>query len=173
LRMPRPLWACGWPKRSASSHRVSKHSALSLLGSSRNRRSTPESMESGLVNQLPELFGRDGDQVSRALECPVTSVSGFFQDGYLFGRCSVFPLRVVRGFYLYFAQSDDVRPTDNTDVFAAGGGSQPPAEVFLGVRDRESLHKVFIQPEISLVKKRVARGEGRVRRGKWQVTNGR
>jgi len=93
-------------------------------------------MVRALANHLPQLFVRDGNQFSRALELPVTSVRGLFQGCDLFGRRSVFALRVVRGFYRDFAQGDDVRPADNPDVFPAGGGSQPPAEIFLGGSDR-------------------------------------
>jgi len=128
-------------------------------------------MESGLVNHLPELFGRDSYQFSRALECPVTSGGSLFQGGYLFGCRCVFALRVVRRFHLHFAQGDDVRPTDNTDVFAAGRGSQPSAEVLLGIRDRKSLHTVFIQTASGPVKYATpldgsVEGEGRRAKGK-------
>ena len=145
LRMPSPLWVCGRPKLSSSSHRASKHSTLSVLGSSRNRLSTLGSMESGLLNHFSQLFSRDGDEFSRALKPPVMFVRGFFQGCHLLRGCSVFALRVVRRFHLHFAQSDNVCPADDTDVFSAGGCGQPPAEVFFGVRDSESLHIVFIQ----------------------------
>jgi hypothetical protein len=92
-------------------------------------------MVSALANQLPQLLGRDGNQFSRALELPVASVRGLFQGCDLFGCRSVFALRVVRGFYRDFAEGDNVRPADNPDVFAAGCGDQPPAEIFLGVSD--------------------------------------
>jgi hypothetical protein len=78
LRMPSPLWACGRPKLSLTSHRASKHSTRSVLGSSRNRLSTLGSMERGLLNHFSQLFSRDGDEFSRALEFVVTSVRGFF-----------------------------------------------------------------------------------------------
>ena len=91
-------------------------------------------MVRALANHLPQLFCRDGNQFSRALELSVASVRGLFQGCDLFGRRTVFVLRVVRGLYRDFAQSDDVRPADNPDVFAARGGGQPPAEIFLGGR---------------------------------------
>jgi hypothetical protein len=152
LRMPSPLRACGRPKLSSSSHKASKHSTLSAFGNSRSPLSTPESMVSGLANHFSQLLGSDGNEVSRALECPVTSVRRFFQGGYLFRCRSVFALRVICGFHLHFAQSDNVGPADDTDVFAARGGSQPPAEVLFGVRDSEGLHIVFIQFQMELVK---------------------
>jgi hypothetical protein len=152
LRMPSPLWACGRPKLSSNSHRASKHSTLSVLGSSRSRFSTLGSMERGLLNHFPELFSRNGNEFSRALKPPVTSVRGFFQGCYFLRGCSVFALRIVRRFHLHFAQSDNVCPTDDTDVFSAGGGGQPTAEVFFGVRDGESLHIVFIQSQPRFVK---------------------
>jgi hypothetical protein len=152
LRMPSPLWACGRPKLSSSSHKASKHSTLSAFGNSRSPLSTPESMVSSLANHFSQLLGSDGNEFSRALECPVTSVRRFLQGGYLFRCRSVFALRVICGFHLHFAQSDNVGPADDTDVFAARGGSQPPAEVLFGVRDSEGLHIVFIQFQMELVK---------------------
>jgi hypothetical protein len=144
LRMPSPVWACGRPKLSSSSHRASKHATLSVLGSSRSRFSTLGSMERGLLNHFPELFSRNGNEFSRALKPPVTSVRGFFQGGHLLLGRSIFALRVVRGFHLHFAQSDNVRPTDDTNVFAAGGGGQPSPEILFGIRDSEGFHIVFI-----------------------------
>lgn len=152
LRMPSPLWACGRPKLSSSSHKASKHSTLSVLGNSRSRFSTPGSMESGLANHLSQFFSRDRDEFSRLFEFAVTSVRGFFQGCDLFGGRSIFTLRVIRGFHLHFAQRDYVRSTDNADVFAAGGGSQPATEVFLGIRDSQRLHRVFISSAFDLVK---------------------
>ena len=152
LRMASPLWMWGWPKISVSSHNASRHSTFSVLGSSRSRRITAGSMVRAFANHLPELFGRDGNQFSRAFELPVASVRGLFQVCDLFRRCPVFALRIVRRFYRDSAQGDDVRPADNPDVFAAGGGGQPPAEILLCVSDRESLHLNFIKALISLVK---------------------
>src|SRR5262245_8537931 len=160
LRMPRPPWTCGWPKLSVSSHKASRHSILSFLGSSCSRRSTFGSMVSNLAKHLPELFGCHGDQFSRPLEAPVTTVGGFIQGCDLFGRRLVFALRVVGGFDLHFTQGDNFRPAHNPDVFAPGGGHQPPTQVFFCVRDRESLHIDFIQTPISLVKKRWSSGLG-------------
>ncbi len=77
------------------------------------------------------------------------SVGRFFQGGDLFRCGSIFALGVVRGFHLHFAQGDDVRSADNPDIFAARGSSQPPAQVFLGIRDCESLHKDYIQSQLS------------------------
>src|SRR5262249_21865464 len=70
LRMPSPLWACARPKLSLSSHKASKHSTLSLLGSSRSRLSTLGSMERGLLKHFSQLFSRDGNEFSRAFKCP-------------------------------------------------------------------------------------------------------
>ena len=95
LRMPSPLWACGRPKPSASSHKASKHSTRSALGNSRRRFSTLGSMESSLADHFPELFSRDGDEFSRSLECPVTFVRGFFEGCQLLCRRSVFALCVI------------------------------------------------------------------------------
>ena len=145
LRMPSPLCMCGRPKLSSSSHRASKHSTLSVLGNSRSRLSTPGSMERSLLKHFSQLFSRDGNEFSRALKCPVTSVRGFFQGCHLFRGRPVLTLRIILGFHFHFAQSDNVRPTDDTDVFAPGGGSQPPPEVFFGIRDSKGLHTVFIQ----------------------------
>jgi hypothetical protein len=152
LRMPSPLWACGRPKLSHSSHKASKQSALSALGNARSRFSTPASMESGLAKRLSKLRRRKGDEFSRALERPVASVRRLFQGRYVFRGRPIFALRVIRGFHLHFAQSDNVRPADDTNVFAAGGGSQPAAQVLFGVRDSEGLHIVFIQSQMELVK---------------------
>jgi len=58
LRMPRPLWACGRPKLSASSHNANRHSTLSLLGSSRSRRNTPGSMERWIVENIRRQTGQ-------------------------------------------------------------------------------------------------------------------
>lgn len=135
LRMPMPLWAWDWPKHSASSHNASRHSTLSPLGNSRNRRSTPGAMERGLVKHLPQLFGSDGDQLSGPFESAVMSVGSLFQGSHLIGCSPIFALRVVCGFNFHFAQGNDVRPADNPDIFTARGGSQPPAQVFLGVCD--------------------------------------
>ncbi len=65
------------------------------------------------------------------------------------GCGSIFALCVVRGFHLHFSQGDDVRPADNADVFTTRGSRQPSAQVFLGVRDCESLHRDFIQSQLS------------------------
>src|SRR5215510_7561374 len=168
LRMPSPLWACGRPKLSSSSHNANKHSALSPLGRSRRRLSTLGSMETwivksirrqtgqkdprckarerstsagvhgeyvgarrpsatkqmglfqrsgrGLAKHFAELFTRDRDEFFRSLECPVTPVCSFFQGGHLFGGRPVFTLCVIRGFHLHFAESNNVRPTDDTDI---------------------------------------------------------
>jgi len=170
LRIPSPLCACGRPKLSAKSHKASKHSALSLLGSSRNRRSTPASIDSGLLNHFPQLFGGDSDEFSRALEFPITSVRGFFQGYQLFRGRSVFAPRVIRGFHIHFAQRDNVRATDDTDIFAAGSGHQPPAEVLFGVRDSQSLHIVFIQSQMERVKTRRLTAKARPEFGPtWQL----
>src|SRR5260370_39924878 len=79
LRIPGLLWACGRPKLSPSSHKASKHSTLSVFGSSRNRCSTPGSIDSGLVNHLPELLVGDSDELSRPPEWNVTFVGGSVQ----------------------------------------------------------------------------------------------
>jgi hypothetical protein len=136
LWMASPLWRWGWPKISVSSHNARRHSTFSVLGSSRSRRITAGSRVRALANHFPQLFGRDSNQFPRALELPVASFRGLFQSRDLFGRRSVFALRVVRGFYRDFAQGDYVRPADNPDVFAARGSGQPSAKVFLGVSDR-------------------------------------
>src|SRR5262245_25076414 len=152
LRMPSPLWACGRPKLSSSSHKANKHSALSPLGRSRRRLSTLGSMERSLLKHFSQLFIRDRDEFFRSRECPVTSVCGFFQGSHLFGGRPVFTLCVIRGFHLHFAESNNVRPTDDTDILPAGGGNQPPAEVLFGIRDSEGFHTVFIQSQTELVK---------------------
>src|SRR2546425_8087368 len=135
LRMPKPLCTCGWPKVSASSHNASRHSTLSLLGSSCNRRSTAGSMERSLFKQLSQLRCRNGDQFSRPLELPVAFVRGLLQSGHLFRRHSVFALRIVRGFHLHLAQRDNVCPADNTDVFPLSRRNEPLTQIFFCLRD--------------------------------------
>ena len=112
-------------------------------------RNATKRMERGLANQLPQLFGCDGDQLSGTLESAVIAVGGFFDGGDLVRCGPIFALRVIRGFNFHFAQGDDVRAADNTDIFAARSSSQPPTQVLLGVRDRQSLHKDSVQPPIS------------------------
>lgn len=135
FRMERPLWMWGRPKLSISSHNANRHSTFSVLGNSRSRCITAGSIVRALANQLPQLFGGDGNQFPRTLEFSVASVRSPFQSCDLFRSRSVLALGVVGGFDRDFAQGDDVGPADNSDVFAAGGGGQPSAEVFLGVSD--------------------------------------
>lgn len=154
FRMPRPLWVCGWPNLSASSQSANKHSIFSARGSFRNRRSTSGSIVRALAKHLPQLLGREANQFSRALESPVVSVRGLLQSGDLFMRHSVFALRVVSGFHLDLSQCDDVGPTDNPDVLAAGRSRQPTTEILSRSRNGQSLHIVNIQSVYSLVKER-------------------
>lgn len=102
-------------------------------------------MDSALVKRLSKLFGGDRDEFSGTLERAVTPVGSFFQGRHLFGGRSVFSLRVIRGLYFNFAQRDNFRPANNTDVFSASRGSEPPTQVLLGIRDRDSLHRVLIR----------------------------
>ncbi len=80
-------------------------------------------MVRALANHLPQLFGRDGNQFSRAFELLVAAVCSLFQVCDLIRRHSVFALRVVGGLYRDFALRNDVRPADNADVFPAGGAA--------------------------------------------------
>lgn len=165
LRMARPLWTCGRPKLSSSSHNASRHSTLSLLSSSRNRRSTPGSMESGLANHLPQFFSGDRDEFCGLFEFAVTSVRGFFQGCDLFGGRSIFTLGVIRRFHLHFAQRDNVRSTDNTNIFALEAAVSQWLRFFLA----SVIVRVFIwslyrlQSNLSKVGGLWQRGETRVR----------
>lgn len=142
FRMPRPLWVCGWPNLSASSQSANKHSIFSPRGNFRDRRSTSGSIVKALAKHLPQLLDREAHQFSRALESPVMSVRGLLQSRDLFGRRSVFALRVISGFHFDLSQRDDVRPTDNPDVFAAGSNRQSTTEILSGCRNGQSLHIV-------------------------------
>ena len=70
------------------------------------------------------------------LELSVAVVGGLLKVSNLFRCHPIFALSVIRGFNRDFAQGDDVRSADNADVFAAGSGCQPPAEILLSVSDR-------------------------------------
>jgi hypothetical protein len=54
-------------------------------------------------------------------------------------------LRVIGGFHVDPAQSNDFGPTDNPDVLSAGGSVKPAAQILFRIGYSESLHRVFIQ----------------------------
>ena len=146
LRIPRLLCTCGRPNVSGNPQSANKHSTRSLLGSLCKRRSTAGSIDRGLLKDLPQLLCGDGRQFSRSLEPAIPLFGGLLKRSNLLLGRPVFALRVICGFYLDLAQSNDVAATDNPDVLPSGGSIEPAAQIFLRIRDSKSLHKVFIKP---------------------------
>src|SRR5208337_1016874 len=145
LRIPRPLCTCGRPNVSGNSHSANRHSALSFFGRFCKRRNTAGSIDRSLLKQVPQLRGRDGHQFPRPLEPAIAFVGGRRKRRNLLWRRRVFALRVVGGFHVDPAQSNDFGPTDNPDVLSAGGSLKPAAQILSRIRYSKSLHGVFIQ----------------------------
>src|SRR5271157_192010 len=145
LRIPRPVCTWGRPKVSGNSHSANRHSALSFFGRFCKRRNTAGSIDRSLLKQAPQLLGGDGHQFPRPLEPAIAFIGGVGKRRNLLWRCRVFALRVIGGFHLDPAQSNDFGPTDDPDVLPAGGSVQPAAQILLRVRNSKSLHTVSIQ----------------------------
>jgi hypothetical protein len=154
LRIPSPLCACGCPKLSTKSHSASKHSVRSALDNLRSRCSTAGSMVRGLLKHFPELRSCNGDQLLRSLKLSIPLISGFIQPSDFFGHHSVFAPSIIGRFHFHLAQSDDVGAADNPDVLTSGGSSEPPAQILLGFRYRQSFHKAFIESLIGFCQRK-------------------
>src|SRR5215831_8169631 len=151
FRIPRPLCTCGRPNVSGNSHSANRHSIRSLLAIVRKRRSTAGSIDRGLLKHLPQLLGGGGHQSSRPFEPAIMLVGSLLKHSDLLLRRPVFALRIIYGFHLDFAQGDDVGPADDPDILPVGRSIKPAAQILLGVRNRESLHRAFIKPPKSFV----------------------
>src|SRR5208337_2283621 len=116
LRIPRPLGTCGWPKVSGNSHSTNRHSALSSFGRFCKRRNTAGSIDRSLLKQVPQLLGSDGHQFPRPLEPAIAFIGGRRKRRNLLRRRPVFALRVIGGFHVDPAQSNDFSSTDYPDV---------------------------------------------------------
>jgi hypothetical protein len=88
-------------------------------------------MESALLKHLPQLLCAHCNKFSRPFEFAVSFVVAFSSAANLLPGCRVLALRVIGGFHLNLAQSDDVRPTDNPKIFALSRSSEPTAKFFL------------------------------------------
>src|SRR5208282_6515312 len=121
LRIPSPLCTCGRPKVSGNSHSANRHSALSFLGRFCKRRNTVGSIDRSLLKQVPQLLGGDSQQFPGPLEPAIAFFGRVRKRRNLLGRRRVFALRVIGGFHLDPAQSNDFGPTDYPDVLPAGG----------------------------------------------------
>jgi hypothetical protein len=102
-------------------------------------------MERSLLKHLPQLIRTGGHELSRPFESAIPLVSGLLQGRDLLWSHPIFALRVVSGFHFDLTKSDDIGTADNADVIASGGGSEPLTQVFLCIRNSESLHRVFIE----------------------------
>jgi hypothetical protein len=91
------------------------------------------------------LLSGDGHQFPRPLEPAIAFISGRRKRRNLLWRRRVFALRVIGGFHVDPAQSNDFGPTDNPDVLSAGGRVKPAAQILFRIRYSKSLHRVFIQ----------------------------
>ncbi len=103
------------------------------------------SIDSGFFKQLPQLLGRDGHEFSRPFEPAIAPLGGLLERCDLLLRRPVFALRVICGFYLDSAECNDIGATDDPDVVPLGGSIEPAAQIFLRVRDGESLQNVFLE----------------------------
>src|SRR6266404_9386008 len=146
LRMPRPLWMWGLPKASQRSQRASRHSARWFFGRAASRLSTSGSRARGFFKQLLEFFVSDELQLAGAAEFFVPAIRRAGEGVEPAGGYVIFPLSVISGFDFHFAQGNDVGAGNDADVFAARGGLEEAAQVFLGAGDGKGLHIVSNRP---------------------------
>jgi hypothetical protein len=121
---------------------------------------TAGSMTRSFLNHLPQLLGSDRRNLFALLQAPIALLGGFFQGGHLLWYSAVLPLGVIRGLDVNLAERHDVGPANDADILTPCRGRQPAAQVFLRVRNRESLHIAFISPSYKLVNSRIAIRQG-------------
>ncbi len=145
LRMPSPLWTCGFPKAPPSSSSATTAPTFCGSGSASNSFWTAGANATNFLKGFLHVV-RDGDQFAGAAKNFDFRVNALLEAIQFLRRGAVFTPGVVVGLNLDFPQRKYAVSRKNSHLFTSPGGIQPLAQVLLRLGDRECFHTNLIAP---------------------------